>query len=108
MLPIGYFYGSTGPIRPEGNLQWNAQPAILWGYEIATKGSSAYKTFADGNADGIIDLADQAAIGFNLTKNVLKATFFGLNCILYVNVFKKLYFWKLKKTKNYIYVNLET
>jgi sugar lactone lactonase YvrE len=68
LLPIGYFYGSTGPIRPEGNLQWNAQPAILWGYEIATKGSSAYKTFADGNADGIIDLADQAAIGFNLTK----------------------------------------
>ncbi len=68
LLPIGYFYGATGPIRPEGSLQWTAQPAILWGYEIATKGSSAYKTFADGNADGIIDLADQAAIGFNLTK----------------------------------------
>ena len=74
LLPIGYFYGSTGPIRPEGNLQWNAQPAILWGYEIATKGSSAYKTFADGNADGIIDLADQAAIGFNLTKIHAKIT----------------------------------
>ena len=35
LLPIGYFYGSTGPIRPEGNLQWNAQPAILGGYEIS-------------------------------------------------------------------------
>ncbi|MFZ4059562.1 MAG: cohesin domain-containing protein, partial [Ferruginibacter sp.] len=64
LLPIGYFYSLQGPIRPDASLQWTAQPGILWGYDIAGRNSNAYETFADGNADGIIDLADQAAIGF--------------------------------------------
>ncbi len=68
LLPIGYFYGSTGAARPNANLAWTTQPAILWGFDISTNTSSAYKVFADGNGDGVIDLADQAAIGFNLNR----------------------------------------
>jgi hypothetical protein len=66
ILPIGYFYGSTGPIRPNGSLMWSAQPAPLWGFDKTFTRSVAWKTFADGNADGVINLSDQAAIGFNL------------------------------------------
>ena len=70
ILPIGYFYGMTGPIRPNGNLSWIAQPSPLWAFSVFFNGinSPEYWQFADGNADGIISLADQAAIGFNLGK----------------------------------------
>ena len=68
ILPIGYFYGLGGPIRPNGSLQWVVQPAPLWGYDKTNKNSSAYRTFADGNADGVINLADQTSIGFNLNR----------------------------------------
>ena len=66
VLPIGYFYGSTGPKRPNATLQWVEQPAISWGTDRSRLNSNAYKVFADGNADGKIDLADQTSIGFNL------------------------------------------
>lgn len=66
ILPIGYFYGSTGPVRPNASLQWKAQPSALWGFDKTNKKSSAYKTFSDGTPDGIINLADQTSIGFNL------------------------------------------
>ncbi len=68
ILPLGYFYGSTGPIRPNGNLSWVGQPAPLWGYDKTNSNSSGWKTFADGNADGIINLADQVSLGFNINK----------------------------------------
>ena len=68
LLPIGYFYGSTGSIRPNASLTWIAQPNVLWGYDKASNGGSAYKVFADGNGDGIISLADQISVGFNLTQ----------------------------------------
>ncbi|MCX6210066.1 MAG: cohesin domain-containing protein [Bacteroidetes bacterium] len=72
LLPIGYFYGLNGPARAGGNLSWTAQPAVLWGSDMTTQSSSAYRVFADGNADGTISLADQAAIGFNLSKSHAK------------------------------------
>jgi sugar lactone lactonase YvrE len=68
LLPIGYFYNSTGPVRPNATIQWNAQPATLWGFNRSTMSGSAYKTFADSNGDGVINNADQAAIGFNMNQ----------------------------------------
>jgi|GEM_PF-1210729 len=85
LLPIGYFYGNTGTARPNATLSWNAQPAILFGYDKTIAASSAFEVFADGNGDGKIDLADQASIGFNLSnvhtlampKNHIKIGSFG-------------------------------
>ena len=68
LLPIGYFYNSTGPARANASIQWIAQPATLWGFGQASTSGSAYKTFADSNGDGLINNADQAAIGFNMGK----------------------------------------
>ncbi|MCG3166632.1 MAG: hypothetical protein POELPBGB_02412 [Bacteroidia bacterium] len=68
ILPIGYFYNNEGPVRPNASLQWVAQPAQLWGFDRSFRNRSAYKTFADGNGNGLIDLADQSAIGFNLSR----------------------------------------
>jgi sugar lactone lactonase YvrE len=72
LLPIGYFYNSTGPVRPNATILWTAQPASLWGYNRATVNGSAYKTFADSNGDGVINNADQAAIGFNMNQTYSK------------------------------------
>ena len=68
ILPIGYFYNSTGPVRPNATIQWTGQPATLWGYNHSFLNSNAYKTFADSNGDGVINNADQAAIGFNMNQ----------------------------------------
>ncbi|MFZ4106164.1 T9SS type A sorting domain-containing protein [Flavobacterium sp.] len=68
LLPIGYFYNSTGPARPNATIQWYAQPATLWGYNHSTQNGDAYKVFADSNGDGVINNADQAAIGFNMSQ----------------------------------------
>ncbi len=68
LLPIGYFYNSTGAARPNATIQWTAQPATLWGYNRTSTNSDAYKVFADSNGDGVINNADQAAIGFNMNQ----------------------------------------
>ncbi|CAN1512872.1 Secretion system C-terminal sorting domain [Flavobacteriaceae bacterium] len=68
LLPIGYFYNSTGAARANATIQWNAQPATLWGYNRTSTNSDAYKVFADSNGDGVINNADQAAIGFNMNQ----------------------------------------
>ncbi len=68
LLPIGYFYNSTGPTRPNANIQWMAQPATLWGYDHSSNYGDAYKVFADSNGDGVINNADQAAIGHNMNQ----------------------------------------
>jgi hypothetical protein len=68
ILKIGIFYNSTGPIRPNASLQWVAQPSTLWGNNASTPNSDAYKVFADGNGDGIINNADQTSVGFNMGK----------------------------------------
>ena len=69
-MPIGYFYNFTGPTRPNATIQWTAQPMTLWGgaYNHSTTNGNAYKVFADSNGDGVINNADQAAIGFNMSK----------------------------------------
>lgn len=69
LLPIGYFYNDTGAIRPGASLQWTAQPSILWGFDVTSQNSSGYRVFADGTGNGVVDLADQTAIGFNLTRS---------------------------------------
>jgi sugar lactone lactonase YvrE len=68
LLPIGYFYNSIGPVRPNATIQWYAQPATLWGYNNSSINGDAYKVFADANGDGVINNADQAAIGFNMNQ----------------------------------------
>ncbi|MBK7887705.1 MAG: T9SS type A sorting domain-containing protein [Bacteroidetes bacterium] len=68
LLKIGIFYNNTGPIRPNANLQWVAQPASLWGFNTSSPNSDAFKVFADGNGDGIINNADQTSVGFNIGK----------------------------------------
>ncbi|MFN5325043.1 MAG: T9SS type A sorting domain-containing protein, partial [Bacteroidota bacterium] len=68
ILKIGVFYNSTGPVRPNASLQWVAQPSTLWGTNTSSPNSDAYKVFADGNGDGIINNADQTSVGFNMGK----------------------------------------
>ncbi len=68
LLPIGYFYNSHGSTRPNASIQWTAQPATLWGYNHSSTNGDAYKVFADSNGDGVINNADQAAIGFNMNR----------------------------------------
>lgn len=68
ILPIGYFYNSTGTARPSATIKWNGQPATLWGYNHSSQNGNAYKVFADSNGDGVINNADQAAIGFNMNQ----------------------------------------
>ena len=68
LLPIGYFYNSTGPTRTNTSIQWNPQPVTLWGYNHSSQNGDAYKVFADSNGDGVINNADQAAIGFNMNQ----------------------------------------
>ncbi|WP_264520932.1 T9SS type A sorting domain-containing protein [Flavobacterium sp. N1994] len=68
LLPIGYFYNATGPARTNTNIQWSAHPATLWGYNHSSQNSDGYKVFADSNGDGVINNADQAAIGLNMNQ----------------------------------------
>lgn len=68
LLKIGIFYNNTGPVRPNASLQWVAQPATLWGLNTSSPNSDAYKVFVDGNGDGIINNADQASVGFNMSR----------------------------------------
>jgi hypothetical protein len=68
LLPIGYFYNSTGPTRTNTSIQWNPQLVTLWAYNHSSQNGDAYKVFADSNGDGVINNADQAAIGFNMSQ----------------------------------------
>ena len=70
ILPIGYFYGETGPTRPDASLQWEAQLCPLWDIGMEFPGDGFYKVFADGNGDGEIQLSDQVAVGFNINQVV--------------------------------------
>ncbi|MBK7957902.1 MAG: hypothetical protein IPK03_07090 [Bacteroidetes bacterium] len=72
ILPIGYFYNRTGPLRPNATLQWKAQICGLWGDSFYVKKSRGFSVFADGNGNGKVDLADQNSIGFNLGSVHLK------------------------------------
>jgi len=58
VLPLGTYWGSTGPIRPNASLTWVGQPSPCWN-----------AVYADANGDGKIDQADVLPIGFNWGKS---------------------------------------
>ncbi len=61
VLPIGLFYGYTGPARNNGGCTWGARTvAEGWIPEEAA--------YADCNGDGIVDVADVLCIGINYGK----------------------------------------
>ncbi|MFM8433324.1 MAG: T9SS type A sorting domain-containing protein, partial [Bacteroidota bacterium] len=62
VLPIGYFFNATGPSRQNASTAWIGQPAPLWGIDRSALNGSAYKTFADANGDGFINLSDKSPI----------------------------------------------
>ena len=72
ILPIGYFYNKTGPKRNSASLTWETQKAPLWGDDKTHPNSTGWEVFADANGDGIIGLADEAAIGLNMSQTHLK------------------------------------
>ena len=60
VLPLGLFWGSSGPARSGASLQWIGQQAMPWTILAAT--------YADANGDGIVNQADVLPIGFNWDK----------------------------------------
>ena len=62
ILPIGLYWGSTGPARPNASLNWASQPLNAWAVVAAA-------TYADANGNGKIDQADVLPIGFNWGKS---------------------------------------
>ena len=61
VLPLGLFWGSTGPARPGASVAWTGQQASSWSPENAT--------YADANGDGIINQADVLPIGLHWGKH---------------------------------------
>lgn len=57
VLPIGQYWGRTGPQRPNASMTWSAQPCQLWSPVIAT--------YADANGDSMVNQAEVLAIGYN-------------------------------------------
>ena len=60
ILPLGLYWGSTGPARSSASLQWVAQSATAWTPQAAT--------YADANGDGVVNQADVLPIGLNWGK----------------------------------------
>lgn len=67
VLHLGLGFGSTGPMRPNASLMWQAQSADLWG--SAANGIDLVHADTDGN--GLINADDTLAISLNygLTHN---------------------------------------
>jgi hypothetical protein len=57
ILPLGLFWGSSGPPRANASIQWIAQSASPWTPENAA--------YVDANGDGVVNQADVLPIGFN-------------------------------------------
>ncbi|MEL6134561.1 MAG: hypothetical protein AAFR59_14470, partial [Bacteroidota bacterium] len=68
LLPIGLYFGSTGPARQNASNNWLPQTADLW---TGDQNSGANLNHIDCNGDGIINAADTVAIQLNygLTHN---------------------------------------
>jgi hypothetical protein len=64
------YYNQAGPQRNNPSIVWEAQPAPLWGTDLTPGNGDYYRVFVDSNGDGVINIADQAAIGFNLDQTV--------------------------------------
>ncbi|MCA9757130.1 MAG: T9SS type A sorting domain-containing protein [Candidatus Eisenbacteria bacterium] len=61
LLPLGQFFGATGPARDDPSLEWVGQLAVLFSPEAAT--------YADGTGDGRVDQNDILPIGLNFGKS---------------------------------------
>ncbi|MEO0581335.1 MAG: T9SS type A sorting domain-containing protein [Bacteroidota bacterium] len=59
LLPIGLYYGSTGPARANASSNWLGQTADFWS---ASQPNGANINHADCNGDGIINTDDTLAI----------------------------------------------
>jgi hypothetical protein len=60
ILPLGLYWGATGPIRPNASMQFIGQPCPTWAQPLAT--------YADANGDGKIDQVDVVPIGMHWGK----------------------------------------
>lgn len=57
VLPLGMYWGSSGPARSETGCSWAGQSADGW--------SPAAATYADANGDGTVDQDDVLCLGLN-------------------------------------------
>ncbi|MEM7372605.1 MAG: T9SS type A sorting domain-containing protein [Bacteroidota bacterium] len=63
LLPIGLYYGHSGPNRPNASLSWTPQAAAGWGDTLLSTGVDIKHADCDGN--GIINDDDTLAIHQN-------------------------------------------
>ncbi len=61
LFPIGFAFGTNGPVRPNGDMVFRAQPSLNWG---RTNGRVDFK-YSDTDASGDIDFIDTFAIHNN-------------------------------------------
>ncbi len=60
ILPLGLYWGKTGPARQNASMAWSGQLATPWNPQAAT--------YADATGDGSVNQADVLPIGFNWNK----------------------------------------
>jgi hypothetical protein len=60
ILPLGLYWGKTGPVRQNASMVWSGQLATPWNPQAAT--------YADANGEGNVNQADILPIGFNWNK----------------------------------------
>jgi hypothetical protein len=66
LLYLGLAYGTTGPARSGGSLDWEGQDCAAWSQSTATRQVN-YKNI-DANGDGVINAADTSAIVQNWSR----------------------------------------
>lgn len=71
VLPVGAWFGSTGPERPLFDLNWFPQVAYTWEIESLT--------YVDATGDGVINQNDILPIGLNFGLSTEDAFFFKEN-----------------------------
>ncbi len=60
VLPIGFYWGSKGPVRPNASINWLGQLSAPWVPLAATR--------ANANGDTIVNQSEISAIGLNWGK----------------------------------------
>jgi hypothetical protein len=63
VLPIGYHYGESGKVRNESGDVWGAKFSEDWTFTQDENGENV--KYADANGDGLVSIADTAAISQN-------------------------------------------
>ena len=88
VLPIGLYWGSTGPARPNASLNWAGQPLNAWALVAAA-------TYADANGDGKDDANSLFGLAFELVNDqpqllqtlaIEPDSVFGTEVIFYSNI----------------------